>query len=162
MRAGIRLGVDVGSVRVGVARSDQAGVLVLPLETVPRDRRGQDLRRIVALVREYEAIEVVIGLPLHLAGGEGESARMARSFGRALKRRLPKTRVCLVDERLSSNQAHGRLTEAGLSQAQQRMIVDQVAAQVILEQALASERATGLPPGEPIEKVSPDERNGSE
>ena len=62
MRAGVRLGLDPGDARIGVARSDRSGMLATPLETV---RRGKhDLRRIVELAREHEAVEVVVGLPL--------------------------------------------------------------------------------------------------
>ncbi len=156
----MRLGVDVGSVRIGVARSDALGALALPLETVPRSHNGADVARLVRLVRDYEAIEVIVGLPLHLAGGEGKSAQDARRFALRLQNRLPKVRVALLDERLSSSQAHGLLSEAGISTRRQRNIVDQVAAQVILEQALATESSSGVAPGEPI--MSPEERKPSE
>lgn len=162
--------MDVGSVRIGVARSDQLGHMAIPLETVKRDRRGADIARIVHLAKEREAIEIVVGLPRHLAGNEGASAKAAKQFARRLQRRLPQIRVCLVDERLSSNQAHGRLTEVGLDSRAQRSIVDQVAAQIILEQALEMERLSGSPPGEDLradakavtEKTELDERTTGE
>lgn len=156
----MRIGVDVGSVRIGVARSNDTGTLAIPLETVRRVHGGADIGRLAALVREHNAIEVVVGLPLHLGGAEGASAEEARKFANRLKKRVRKVRVALIDERLSSSQAHGRLAEAGLSQRAQRDIVDQVAAQVILEQALAEERTTGRPPGEQV--LSPEERKLSE
>ncbi len=150
-RQGIRLGVDVGTVRIGVARSDAAGLMAIPLETVKRDRRGNDVRRIAELAKEREAIEIVVGLPRHLAGGKGQSAADAIKFAERIQRRLPELRVCLVDERLTSTQAHGKLSEAGVDGRRQRDIVDQVAAQIILEQALEIERLTGELPGETLE-----------
>lgn len=157
MRPGVRLGIDVGSVRIGVARSDPLGRMAIPLETVRRHRRGADIRQIMKIAEERSAIEIVIGLPVHLAGTEGASARVARQFGEQLSRKLPGIRICLVDERLSSTQAHGRLAEAGLDSRGQRPVVDQVAAQIILEQALEQERLTGKPPGIDVSKM--DERN---
>src|SRR3954465_14001126 len=79
---GIWFGVDVGTVRVGVARSDPNGVLAVPVRTLARDARtGRDLDELAALVAEYEAAGVVIGLPRTLAGREGASAGMARDYG---------------------------------------------------------------------------------
>ncbi len=150
MRTGVRLGIDVGTSRVGVARSDPAGTMAIPLVTVNRAYGGDDVREVAELAREYDAIEIVVGLPVHMRGEEGKSARLARSFAKLLQKSSPQLRVCLVDERLSSTQAHGRLGETGMSQKRQRTIVDQVAAQVILEQALAMERGTNLPPGEEV------------
>ncbi|MSS83927.1 Holliday junction resolvase RuvX [Actinomycetaceae bacterium WB03_NA08] len=150
MRQGTRLGIDVGTVRIGVARSDPLGTVAIPLETVRTDRRGSDIRRIVHLVDEYNAIEVVVGLPRHLNGSEGVSAHMARTFAHRLKKRVGETRVCLVDERLSSGQAHNLLADAGVDSRRSRSIVDQVAAQIILNQALDLERLSGELPGEPV------------
>lgn len=140
----------MGSVRIGISRSDTSGALAIPLDTVSRVHGGADVAKIASLAREYDAIEVAVGLPVHLSGEEGKSAAAARSFARLLQKRLPEVRICLVDERLSSTQAHARLQEAGLPGRKQRPVVDQVAAQVILEQALSMERSTGHPPGEPI------------
>ena len=89
MRHGVRLGVDVGSVRIGVARSDPRGVLATPVETV---RRGKgDLDRIAAIAAEHEAIEVVVGLPTSLSGREGRAAELAREFATRLAVRLAPT-----------------------------------------------------------------------
>lgn len=147
MRRGVRLGVDVGTVRIGVARTDPDAILTVPVETVRRSDGVAEVTRIVDLAREFEAIEIVVGLPRHLAGGEGVSARGARRFARRLAQALPEVRVCLVDERLSSTQAHDRLRQAGLTEREHRDVVDQVAAQVILEQALEMERLSGREPG---------------
>jgi len=146
LRPGVRLGVDVGSVRVGVARTDPEAILTIPVETVRRAEDGSDVARIAEIARDHGAVEVVVGLPRHLGGGEGVSANAARRFARRIARALPEVRVCLVDERLSSNQAHRRLRESGVPERGHRAVVDQVAAQIILEQALDEERrGTGIP-----------------
>lgn len=145
MRAGIRLGVDVGDVRIGVARSDPAGTLAVPVETV---RRGPgDLDRLAALVAEYDAIEVVLGLPVSLSGREGPAARKARDFAHALARRLGSVPVRMVDERLSTVSAQQGFREQGLSTRESRGRIDQAAAAVILQTALDAERSAGGPPG---------------
>ena len=150
MRRGVRLGVDVGTVRIGVARSDPDGILALPVETLQRQDDGSELDRLVAIATDFQAIEVVVGLPRHLRGGEGISAKGARRYARRIANALPQVRVCLVDERLSSNQAHHRLRESGVPEREHRAVVDQVAAQVILEQALEEERLGQRAPGVPV------------
>lgn len=147
-RRGVRLGVDVGEARVGLARSDAEGVLVIPVRTLRRDEAGADAREIAGAARDYAAIEVVVGLPLHLRGVEGASAALARMYASRLAGLVPEgVSVRLVDERLSSEQAHRRLRDAGVPTRLHRAMVDQVAAQVILEQALEQERHSGAPPG---------------
>lgn len=158
-RLGVRLGIDVGTVRIGVACSDPNGRMAIPLATVNRDRRGRDVRKIASLAQEKEAIEIVVGLPRHLNGKEGSSAAEARDFAQKLQRKLPEMRVCLVDERLSSSQAHGLLSAAGQDSRARRQIVDQVAAQIILDQALEIERFSGSPPGIDALVVDPEKRN---
>jgi putative Holliday junction resolvase len=143
-RRGIRLGIDVGRARVGVARSDPDGVLAVPVETVPR--KGESVRRIAALATEYDAFEVLVGLPLNLRGEDTPSTTDARGFAEALAAALPMP-VRLVDERLSTVSAHSVLREAGRSQRDSRSIVDQVAAVVLLQQALDVERKSGEPAG---------------
>ncbi|MDR6691881.1 putative Holliday junction resolvase [Microbacterium sp. 1154] len=143
-RRGIRFGIDVGRARVGVARSDPDGVLAVPVETVPR--KGEPIRRIAALAAEYDAFEVLVGLPLNLRGEDTPSTTDARTFAAALAEALPMP-VRLVDERLSTVSAHSVLREAGRSQRDSRSIVDQVAAVVLLQQALEVERQSGEPAG---------------
>src|SRR6476661_1530812 len=83
--SGIWFGVDVGTVRVGVARSDPRGVLAVPVATLRRDpRHDADIAELANLIAEYEAVGVVVGLPRTLAGREGRAAAMAREYGRAL------------------------------------------------------------------------------
>ncbi|WP_019634492.1 Holliday junction resolvase RuvX [Actinomadura atramentaria] len=148
MRTGVRLGVDVGSVRVGVARSDPRGALAVPLETV-RFGRG-DVDRIVELMAEYEAVEVVVGLPTSLSGREGPAAAAARRFARMLAGRLPAGTVRMYDERLTTVTAEAGLRAGGVHGQARRRVVDQAAATVLLQAALDAERSTGRPPGETV------------
>jgi putative Holliday junction resolvase len=97
---GVRLAVDVGTVRVGVATSDPDGSVAVPLITL---RRGNtDLDELVDLVRQRDAVEVVVGLPRTLSGREGPSVAMAREYASALADRIAPVPVRLVDERLST------------------------------------------------------------
>lgn len=128
---GRRLGVDVGTVRIGVALSDPAGMLASPLETVARD--GSDMARLGDLVRQYEVVEVVVGLPRQLSGAAGSSAREAEQYAGRLGRRIAPVPVRLVDERLSTVGATRGLREQGLRSRAQRSVVDQAAAAYILQ-----------------------------
>ncbi|RUR00727.1 Holliday junction resolvase RuvX [Labedella endophytica] len=149
-RTGVRLGIDVGKARVGVARSDLHGMLATPLETVRRASDGSDLTRIGELAVEYEASEVLVGLPLALSGRATASTDDARGFAVRLAAVLGLP-VRLVDERLSTVSANSALRQSGRSQKSSRMIVDQIAAVVILQHALDTERSTGRPPGTPVD-----------
>lgn len=156
MRRGVRLGVDPGDARIGVARSDPSGMLATPVETV---RRGKgDIRRIGQIVRDEEAVEVIVGLPRSLKGGEGPAADKVRRFAQLLARRVAPIPVRLVDERLTTVTAEAML-RGQRKGADRRAVVDQVAAVVILQQALDSERATGRPSGEEV-SVESDEPEG--
>ncbi|MDF1479798.1 Holliday junction resolvase RuvX [Leifsonia sp. H3M29-4] len=151
MRAGVRLGVDVGTVRIGVARSDPHGMIATPVETV---RRGPgDLARIAELCVEVEAVEVIVGLPIALSGNETASTADARRFALELAK-VQGAPVRLVDERLSSVSANAALRSAGRTSRTSRTVVDQVAAVVILQNALDFERSAERPPGD---VVTPDE-----
>lgn len=154
MRHGVRLGIDPGDARIGVARSDPSGFLATPVETV---RRGKgDIARIAAIVAEIEQdstmLEVVVGLPRSLSGGEGPAAVKVREFVAVLARRLAPLPVRLVDERLTTVSAEAMLRDHGRKGAQRRAVVDQAAAVLILQHALDTERATGTPPGETVEE----------
>ena len=156
-RSGVRIGVDVGSVRVGVASSDPSGLLATPVRTVRRDQSGReaDIEEIAGVVAELEALEVVVGLPRTLAGQEGPAAAEARQYARRLAVRIAPVGVRLVDERLTTVDAHRSLRESGVDGRRQRAVVDQVAAVLILQAALDAERSSGRPPGE---LVRPDGR----
>ncbi|WP_405372951.1 MULTISPECIES: Holliday junction resolvase RuvX [unclassified Microbacterium] len=149
-RRGIRLGIDVGKARVGVARCDPDGMLAVPVETVPRSESS--VRRIVELAAEYDAMEVLVGLPISLSGNETASTDDARTFAVELGAAL-EVAVRLVDERLSTVSAHAALRQSGRSQRSSRNIVDQVAAVVLLQQAIDVEKSTGSPAGQPLTKT---------
>ena len=148
MRPGVRIGIDPGDARIGVARSDPTGFLATPVETVRRGRG--DLSRLARLVREAEAVEVVVGLPRSLSGGEGPAAARARDFAAALAVRVAPVPVRLQDERLTTVAAEAMLRDRGKKGASRRAVVDQAAAVLILQHALDTERETGRPPGEMV------------
>jgi putative holliday junction resolvase len=153
MRDGVRLGIDVGDVRIGVARCDPAGLVASPLETVARG--AGDLARIRAIAAEEEAVEVVVGLPRSLSGREGPAAVKVRAFARDLAHELGPLPVRLCDERLSTVSAEATLRERGIKGRKRRGVVDQAAAVVILQNALDTERGTGMPPGELVPLGAP-------
>lgn len=143
---GVRLGVDPGDARIGVASSDPSGILATPVETVARGEG--DLARIAAIAEELGAVVAYVGLPRSLSGREGPSAAKVREFARALARRLDPVPVRLCDERLSTVTAEGQLRAQGRKGKKRRAVVDQAAAVVILQGALDRERQTGATAGE--------------
>ena len=140
------MGVDVGRARVGIAASDDAGALAMPVETV---QRGNDtpkaLERVHALADEYAAVEIVVGLPLSLSGADTASTLDARDFASLLAQGT--TPVRLVDERMSTVSAQAGMRASGRKAKRQRSVIDQAAAVVILQHALDAERASGIPAG---------------
>jgi len=146
LRAGVRLAIDAGSVRIGVARCDPGGLLATPLTTISRG--AGDLDRIASLVIAEGAIEVIVGLPTGLSGREGTAAAGARALAVSLAARLAPVPVRLLDERLTTVIAHDALRQAGRSCRSRRPVVDQAAAALILQGALDAERSTGRPVGE--------------
>jgi putative holliday junction resolvase len=150
VRTGVRIAVDAGSVRIGVAASDPAGVLATPVAVLRHDRRGgHDLDELAAIVSERGAVEVLVGLPRSLSGRDGPAAVTARAYAAELAARVAPIEVRLVDERMTTVEAARGLRSAGLSSKTARGVVDAAAAVVILQHALDSERATGNRPGEP-------------
>lgn len=155
VRSGVRLGIDVGKARIGVARCDLHGMLATPIETVPRAASGDaDIVRILDLATEVEAIELVVGLPLGMSGHRTPSTEDAENFAKRLLTQLQQAgsaaahvSVRLVDERLSTVSAQGQLRQAGKKTKQSRKIIDQAAAVVILQHALDMERSRGEAPG---------------
>lgn len=138
---GVRLGVDVGSVRIGVAASDPNGVLAYPVTTLRRDPDGgHDLDELAALVREKEAVLVVVGLPRSLSGRDGPAVRTAETFADALAERIEPVPVRLVDERFTTLMASRTLSRQGVRGRRQRAVVDQAAAVLILQGFLDAER----------------------
>jgi putative Holliday junction resolvase len=146
VRPGVRLAVDPGTVRIGVARSDPSGVLATPLTVV---RRGKgDLNALASLAVAEEAMEILVGLPRSLSGREGPAADAAKKFAVRLAGRVAPLPVRLVDERFTTTTAHSALSAGGHDSRARRQTVDAAAAAVLLEAALETERRTGQVPGE--------------
>lgn len=137
----MRLGVDVGTVRVGVAASDPDGILAFPVDTIARSESAA--AAVAAIATEKDALEIFVGLPKHLSGAEGKSAADARVFAAQLTE-LVRCPVRLIDERMSTVTASRAMREAGRSSKRQRAVVDQAAAVVILDTALDAARRGNL------------------
>jgi putative Holliday junction resolvase len=148
MRSGIRIGIDVGKVRIGLSQSDPYGILATPCETVTRDNDGvTDLVRISEVTRICDAMEVIVGLPLSLSGSRTLSTDDAIDFATRFATFVD-IPVRLIDERLSTVSAQGALRASGRRVKESRSVIDQVAAVIVLQHALDTERESGLPPGE--------------
>jgi putative Holliday junction resolvase len=141
MDRGVRLGVDVGSVRIGVAASDPDAIMAFPVETVATGEG--DAERVAAIASDRRATTVFVGLPRTLKGDAGASALMAEQFAMRVAE-LTAADVRLIDERFSTSTASRALTGAGKSARNQRQIIDQAAAVVILETALEVDRQGNL------------------
>ncbi|MFE9657094.1 Holliday junction resolvase RuvX [Micromonospora sp. NPDC006431] len=143
---GVRLGVDVGQVRVGVARSDPHGILATPLVTLARDLTAApdavptDMAELVRLATEHEAVEIVVGLPVNLAGKHGPAALNVSAYAARLADVMGSIPVTLTDERMSTVVASRRLAERGVRGKRQRAVVDQAAAVEILQSWLDAQR----------------------
>ena len=149
---GIKLGVDVGTVRVGVAICDRDSILATPYKPLDRNaKKNSDVRVIANLVQELGAVQVIVGLPRTMKGEERASAKMATDYALLLADELAArglaVPVNLVDERLSSVTAHRNLHEAGMSGRNHRKVVDQVAAAGILQHAIDMQKARGADVG---------------
>lgn len=136
------LGIDFGRVRIGLAISDELRLLAHPLETIPTNKEA--LKRISDIVQQRKIDKVVVGVPRHLSGQFGESANQALAFTTRLRARL-KCAVEVWDERLTTVAAERALREAGKKMRKTRHIVDQVAAQMILQSYLDRERNVAAP-----------------
>ncbi|MFC7374523.1 MULTISPECIES: Holliday junction resolvase RuvX [unclassified Brachybacterium] len=160
---GVRLGVDVGDVRVGLARSDRDGLVATPVETVERQSAAA---RVALEARETEARVIMVGLPRSLDGTEGPAAAKARDFAAELATVLAQgpqdttgvgdVEIRLLDERLTTVTAHQALHTSGRKGRKHRQVVDQVAAVMILQQALDIERSTAARAGELVPAAQDD------
>lgn len=131
------LGIDTGDARVGVAVSDELGMLAHPLETITV-AKVNPIDRIAALVAEKNAEAVVVGMPRNMDGSFGPAAEKAKAFIEALKAKVP-CRVISWDERLTTVAAQRNLRESGKKAKDQKGIIDQAAAQIILQGWLDSQ-----------------------
>ncbi|GAB5080542.1 Holliday junction resolvase RuvX [Arthrobacter sp. AD-310] len=157
---GVKLGVDVGTVRVGLAVCDRDGILATPFKTLDRNaKKNSDVKLIARLAEERGAVQVIVGLPRTMKGEEHSSARMATDYAVLLAAELAArgldVPVNLVDERLSSVTAHRNLHEAGMSSRNHRKVVDQVAAAGILQHAIDMQKARGADVGSRVTAPSP-------
>lgn len=142
MRTGVRIGIDVGSVRIGVARSDASGTLAVPVVTVRRGRG--DVAKIVGLCAEFEALEILVGNPMHLSGNRSQSAILAQEFATQLAAAVDPIPVLLIDERLTTVEAQRSLQASGVSTRRSKSVIDQAAAVIIVQHALEAERTSGV------------------
>ena len=131
------MGIDYGTARIGVALSDELQMLAHPAETIVLAKTADPVARIASLVEEKNVERILVGLPRHMNGSDGESAEQAREFAEKLRAEV-KCEVRTWDERLSTVAAHRSLREAGKSTRQTRGYIDQVAAQILLQSYLDS------------------------
>lgn len=124
--------LDLGAVRVGVAISDEMGMLAHPRGTLDGRNRPELLKALRALVEEEEIEHVLVGLPLDMKGGEGEAARKARVLAQEIAD-ATSTTVELVDERLSTVQARRALGASEVHGKKARAHIDEASAVVILQ-----------------------------
>jgi putative holliday junction resolvase len=151
MEKGRRLAIDVGTVRIGLAVCDPEGILSSPIPALGRSEvLAETLQAICQLVEEYSAIEVYVGDPISLSGGQSASTKDARDFAEKLAA-LISVPVRLVDERLTTVTASAKLRSSGKDARQSRSLIDSSSAVEILEQALATLRVSGKAPGQMVE-----------
>jgi putative holliday junction resolvase len=137
------MGLDVGSKRIGVAVSDELGLLAQPVMTLNRKRNPrEDMRSLARTCRKHGCVGIVVGNPLHMSGESSAQAEKIQVFARELAE-LAQLPLHLWDERLTSRAAHEILYAAGKSREEHKPLVDQVAATLILQSFLDAQRDTG-------------------
>ena len=125
------LGIDHGDARIGIAATDDFGILAHPVETIDR-AKTDPIARIVQLAALRKIRTLVVGLPLRMDGGEGASSIKVRKFAKELRERLPDLPLVFVDETLTTTSASEKLRAAGKNAKKQKGIIDQAAAVEIL------------------------------
>ncbi len=140
------VGIDFGTVRIGLALSDPGRVLASPYENYTRRGEQQDRKRFVRLVDEEDVKLFVVGLPIHLDGGESQKSTEARQFGKWLADATG-IAVEFFDERFTTSQAEQFLCDANLTSKRRKRRLDMVAAQIILSSYLESDSHRGDDPG---------------
>ena len=147
MRSGRRLAVDVGKVRVGLAISDFHGILASPLQNVPRQAEdAETVKLILEAIRDEEILEIYVGLPVGMSGNATASTDDAVTLATALSQSVSAP-IRMIDERLTTVSASAALRSSGKNSKDGRKVIDQIAATMILEQALATEKSTDRLPG---------------
>lgn len=138
------LALDIGDVRIGVARSDIMGMIASPLEVIDR-KKVKAIYRIKDICREEDCYTLVVGIPKSLDGTEKVQAEKTREFMKKLKEKIPQIIYIEIDERYTTTAAHSMLTEmSGKNQKEQRKVVDKVAATIILQKYLDMQYRQGL------------------
>lgn len=127
------LALDLGSVRVGVARSDLLKMIANPVYTYIRKSLEEDIDNFCKIINENEVDELVIGLPINMDGTEGEKAVSAREIGKLIQEKIPELKIFFQDERLTTVEAEEYLIEQNIRRQDRRKIIDQVAACIILQ-----------------------------
>ena len=161
MRKGVRLALDLGGVRTGVARCDASGVLASPMAVWQASSAAELIPLLSLALAQDEVLEIIVGLPTDLRGNEAVAAHSVRSLVHDLAVALPTVTFRLVDERLTTAAARKQLQAAGYSTRTDKALIDAAAATILLEDALEAERRQGVPPGEPVVGVDLGE-NGAE
>ena len=153
MRSGRRLAVDVGKVRVGLAISDFHGILASPLQNVARQADDSEtIRLILAATEDQDLLEVYVGLPVSMSGNATASTDDAVLIANLLASAI-EVPVRMIDERLTTVSASAALRSSGKNSKDGRKVIDQIAATMILEQALAIEKNTGREPGSELAEI---------
>ena len=129
------LGLDVGDRTVGVAASDLLLMTAQGVETIRRETLEKDLSRLDELMREYDAVKLVVGLPRNMNGTEGPRAERAKKFVGLLEKQIA-CPVAMLDERLSTKEASRYLNETNTRGAKRKQVIDKLSAQIILQAAL--------------------------
>lgn len=137
------LGIDLGEARIGLAISDDLGMMAHPLETIEVKKVADPLNRIAEIAERDRISTIVLGLPRNMDGSYGPAAEKTRAFAEKLKGRLPNCPIRFWDERLTSVAAQKSLHASGRNVKQSRPIIDQVAAQLILQGWLDSQSMLG-------------------
>ena len=152
MKSGRRLGIDYGDVRIGLALSDPSGIIATPLSTITFTDSPEVLGEIAAIVQEYDIAVIYVGLPLHLSGVHGESSMKIRGFVGELSARIgPGIPIRLVDERLSTTSAQRQARDDGRKVSKEN--IDQLAATIILENALHAEKLQSELAGKSVDEL---------
>ena len=132
------LGLDVGDRTVGVAASDLLLMTAQGVETIRRETLEKDLARLGELMREYDAVRLVVGLPRNMNGTEGDRCEIVRAFAEEIKKALPEADIVFWDERLSTVAAAKSLIQADVSRKKRKKVIDKMAAVFILQGYLDS------------------------
>ena len=134
------LGLDVGTVRIGVAQSDPMKILASSTEVIVRKTPKADAERVAYLVKTLQAEKIVVGLPLQMNGEEGQSVKMVKDFVEVLRPMVEGTEIVFQDERLSTVSAQRMLIEADMRREKRKGVVDKVAATIILQNYLDKQK----------------------